>query len=139
MNSKEIKFSDIAANGYNLSAKCYVDKPKEEPVKVLFICNGLYSSMNMFLKECRRLDLQFERVCAGIWLIENAEVMFRVNSFRSIAGQRVDVLVNWTDDTEREIVLSHSKHREWSRNIKYESNLLDMLCAMRNERLNTEK
>lgn len=132
MKYKEVTYSEIAANNYNLSAKQYI---QEEPIRVLFICNGLFSTSRTFLNECDRKGLLIRKVRPDLWRVENTEIEFRINSFKSIAGQRVDVLVNWTDDRDRMAVLSHSKHVKWSKNIKYESHLMDMLCAMKNERL----
>lgn len=136
MKGKEVTYNEIVANNFNLSAKYYV---QDEPIRVLFICNGLFSTSRTFLNECDRKGLLIRKVRPDLWRVENAEITFRIKSFKSIAGQRVDVLVNWTNDNDRLLVLSRSKHREWSKNIKYENGLLDMLCAMKNERLKTDK
>lgn len=121
----EVKYSEIAANNFNLSAKEY-DK---EPLKAIVLCDTVRTGCGEFLNECKRAGAEIKKLGGFKYNISNIEVEFRIYDFNSIAGARADILVGNCAEIEawRLSVVSHSKHIMWSKDIRTRQDLLDLI------------
>lgn len=122
----EVKYSDIAKNDFNLSAKEY----NKEPIRVIILCDTVMSGSGEFLNECKRAGATVKKLGGFRYKInESFMVDFKRYDFSSVAGQRADILIGDCAEIEawRLAVVSHSKHIKWSKDIRTRQDLLDLV------------